>query len=296
MRRLLAALPAAGLLALALTAAPAAGPDAAAVKPVKLDKLSTGEDESDPFLASNGLALYYSAKVKDRWQLRVSTRRSVTQPWPAGKDVDGYFTEKAGNRGACLTAEGRYPQYLYFATNSDPTKGDERGDNYDIYVAVRQRAGVAFTAPTPVQGVCTAEDETDPWLAAGGRQLYFSRKTKEGWRVCVATGSGAGNFTDPKPVDLPAGYCHATLAPDGKTMYLQGPLEKDRWGLFRSRRTESGWGMPEALEQLNSAEASTGDLAPSLSRDGSLLYFASDRPGGNGGLDLWVVQTAQLKK
>ncbi|HJT77339.1 MAG TPA: hypothetical protein VJ739_09085 [Gemmataceae bacterium] len=294
MRRLVAVLPAVGLLALTL-AAPGA-PEAKPAKPVNLDRLNTKDDEDDPFLSSSGLTLYYAAKVKDRWQLHMATRRRVSQPWPAGAEVDGYFVDKADNRGACLTPDGRYPQYLYFATNKDPEKDDERGDNYDIYVTVRQRAGVAFTSPTPVQGICTAEDETHPWLAGGGRQLYFSRKTKDGWRVYVATGSGAANFTNPKPVDLPAGYCHATLTPDGKTMYLQGPLEKDRWGIFRSHRTESGWGKPEALDALNSTEAPTGDLSPSLSRDGKLLYFASDRPGGKGGLDLWVVQTAQLKK
>ena len=44
----------------------------------------------------------------------------------------------------------------------------------------------------------------------------------------------------------------------------------------------------------DSSDAPTGDLSPSLSRDGSLLYFASDRPGGKGKLDLWVIQTAKL--
>ena len=81
-------------------------------------------------------------------------------------------------------------------------------------------------------------------------------------------------------------------------MYLQGPLEKGRWGLFHSSRAsaKSDWTTPEPLEDLNCEEAPTGDKSPCLSRDGSLLYFASDRPGGKGGLDLWVVQTSQLGK
>ena len=37
------------------------------------------------------------------------------------------------------------------------------------------------------------------------------------------------------------------------------------------------------------------DRSPSLSRDGTMLYFASDRPGGKGALDLYVVRTAELK-
>jgi hypothetical protein len=40
----------------------------------------------------------------------------------------------------------------------------------------------------------------------------------------------------------------------------------------------------------------SGDRSPCLSRDGAMLYFASDRPGGKGGLDLWVIPTAPLRK
>ena len=50
------------------------------------------------------------------------------------------------------------------------------------------------------------------------------------------------------------------------------------------------------LEAVNDPEGKTGDRSPNLSRDGRLLYFASDRPGGKGGLDVWAVQTATLAK
>ena len=79
-------------------------------------------------------------------------------------------------------------------------------------------------------------------------------------------------------------------------MYLQGPLEGKRWGLFRSALTNGKWGEPEELKELNSAAGPTGDRSPNLSRNGAYLYFASDRPGGKGGLDLWYVSTAELNK
>src|SRR5262249_8990184 len=105
-----------------------------------------------------------------------------------------------------------------------------------------------------------------------------------------------GGFGKPRVLDLPPGFHHPTLTPDGKTLYLQGPLENGRWGLFRTTATFKGGSKPEPLDGLNSAAAPKGDLSPSLSRDGSLLYFASDRRGGKGGLDLWVVTTARLNK
>ena len=139
-----------------------------------------------------------------------------------------------------------------------------------------------------------------PWLTPDGKRLYFSRKEKDGWHVWTTSRqatTGAAGFTAPTQLkDLPVGFHHATLTPDGKTMYLQGPLEKGRWGLFVSAYDGKEWGKPEALDGLNHAEGKTGDRSPSLSRDGKFLYFASDRPGGKGGLDLYWIETAKLTK
>ena len=79
-------------------------------------------------------------------------------------------------------------------------------------------------------------------------------------------------------------------------MYLQGPLENNRWGIFRSVYESGKWSEPEEMKNLNHPGGKKGDLAPSLSHDGSMLYFASDRPGGKGKLDIWMVGTAQLTK
>ena len=137
-----------------------------------------------------------------------------------------------------------------------------------------------------------------PWITSDGKQLYFSRKTKDGWRVCVALrkdAAGPQGFGEPKLVkELPVGFHHATLMPNNKVMYVQGPLPKDRWGLFRSTLNGDMWSDPEPLGDLNDPEAPKGDLSPNLSRDGKTLFFASDRAGGKGGLDIWMIPTAGL--
>ncbi len=293
MHRFLPALPAVVLLALALYAAPADDPKPP--KPANLDKLNTPADEDEPHLASNGLSLYYSTNANKKIDMLVAQRGSASQPWPAGKPVLD-INSKGDTRSVFATPEGVYPQRLYFSTTKDLTKKDQRGDNFDLFFVTKQNARADFTFE---QGLpfCTAEDELHPWLGPQG-QMYFSRKTKDGWRVFVSNRpKGGGQFGEPVLLkDLPPDFHHATLTADGKTMYLQGPLEKGRWGLFHSSATATGWSMPEPLDDLNDAEGPTGDRSPCLSRDGALLYFASDRPGGKGGLDLWVMRTADLKK
>jgi len=111
---------------------PGKGPEP--LKPINFDQLNTAGDEDDPFPASDGLQMYYAANAKGKWDILVSSRRARTQPWPAGKLVEGFIRTEADDRSVFLTPEGRYPQYFFFATKKDKLQVA----NFDIYVAVRQ--------------------------------------------------------------------------------------------------------------------------------------------------------------
>ena len=59
----------------------------------------------------------------------------------------------------------------------------------------------------------------------------------------------------------------------------------DLWVSTR-RSVHNPWSTPENLgSPINTA---TFHLQPSLSHDGRTLVWASDRPGGVGGLDIWM--------
>jgi OOP family OmpA-OmpF porin len=114
----------------------------------------------------------------------------------------------------------------------------------------------------------------------------------------AATLQAGSKFTDwSTPMNLgPAvNTAYSDSAPavskDGLSLYLtsvrpgngaQG--EGDIWVSQRSSVDES-WGPPVNVLALNSEHT---DQAPALSRDGHYLFFASDRDGGLGGLDIWV--------
>jgi Tol biopolymer transport system component len=282
-------------MTLCLLVALVAVPARAEIKPANLP-VNTADDEDEPHVSSNGLKLFYTSNANKKFEVFLSSR-GETGKWTKGKlflDLDS----KANVRSVFLTPDGdkHLPQRLYFATDKDPTKKDEKGGNYDLYFITKQTPKSDFTFEEGLK-FCTEEDELHPWLTPDGNSLYFSRKTKGGWRVYVSTRpKDGGQFGDPALIkELPPEFHHATLMPDGKTMYLQGPLDKGRWGLFRSTLGARGWGKPEALKELNNAAGPTGDRSPCLSRDGEWLYFASDRPDGKGGLDLYVVREKLLK-
>jgi hypothetical protein len=282
------------LLALAL-GLPVLAPAADTTKrlePINLP-INTPADEDEPHVGDSSRTLYWLSLTRKDQILFHAQRRQVKDLWPKkGEEIDDYVKNKGDIRGVYAT-QGRYPHYLYFAAR------DREGKNYDLFAAMKLDERKVWSAPTPLMSVNTPADEVHPWLTSDGKALYFSRKTKDGFRVCVSTRtsvSGPGGWREAVELDLPADFHHATLSPDGKTMYLQGPLANNRWGLFTSTRTAKGWSKPEPIEALNDPQGKTGDCSPNLSRDGRLLYFSSDRPGGKGGKDIWVIQTAQLKK
>jgi hypothetical protein len=297
------------LLTVALAGVTLAAEEPRLVKPINL-AINTRDDEDEPHVASDGKTLYYSVKVKakgkekekegTRQAIAYTTRTATTRPWGKAHLFDDFFEAESEVRGVFLTPEGTYPQVMYFGLFASEKAEGSKG-NWDVVFGIRERAGKGVGPTRPLLTIDTTKDELHPWLTPGAAEIYFSRKTDDGWRVYVAERTNKADkkaipsFGDPVLIkELPANFHHATLMPDGKTMYLQGPLEKDRWGLFVSTKSNTGWSKPEPLTMLNHPDGKIGDLSPNLSRDGALLYFASDRPEGKGGLDIWVIATKEL--
>ena len=76
----------------------------------------------------------------------------------------------------------------------------------------------------------------------------------------------------------------AHVMADESLMVLTRRSSRGDTDLYVSTRSDRGWSTPEPIDSVNSPD---NELAPTLSPDGKRLLFASDRPGGPGGLDIW---------
>ncbi|MCB9426783.1 MAG: OmpA family protein [Flavobacteriales bacterium] len=111
-------------------------------------------------------------------------------------------------------------------------------------------------------------------------------------------------FVDVKPIESLNTKFHdgpGSITKDGKTFYysadsfLSKKYEKDterknkmgQVNIFVAKKEGSEWGKGEELP-FNSGGYSVSN--PSISADGKTLYFASNMPGGLGGLDIWKVE------
>ncbi|MEM6642953.1 MAG: OmpA family protein [Bacteroidota bacterium] len=99
--------------------------------------------------------------------------------------------------------------------------------------------------------------------------------------------SSARSISDNINTELNEGA--ATISADGRTMIFTACDRRDSKGscdLYISRKVGDRWSFPKNLG--NRVNSKYWESQPSLSADGRTLYFASNRPGGYGGRDLWV--------
>jgi hypothetical protein len=245
--------------------------------------INTEADEVDPFVSADGATLLYASDKAGSFDIHLSKR-----PFKTAKAL---LAQKDDDERSPFVYKG---VDIYFATNHIPDAKLKDLKNFDIVKKTGERA------PIPLIGISQAEDELHPWITPAGKELYFSRKTKEGWVLMVARGPTPGPIGEAKEVGFAPGFCNATLNGTATVMYVQGPLDKEgadkeRTGIFRSKRTSPAgkWSMPEPVEALNDETGKRGAMTPCLS--GERLFFASDRAGGKGGMDIWMVLTSKLK-
>lgn len=116
--------------------------------------------------------------------------------------------------------------------------------------------------------------------AALQEDFYYTVMGDSGWQKAVNIGA---------PLNTPGNEGALTLSVGGQFIYYTACNRPDGTGgcdIYYSYRGSRGWsrGMNPGAP-LNSAY---WESQPSLSSDGQTLFFVSNRPGGEGGMDIWV--------
>jgi outer membrane protein OmpA-like peptidoglycan-associated protein len=129
--------------------------------------------------------------------------------------------------------------------------------------------------------IFTSNRTDDPARAkanANYEDIYVSNKTSSGWTAPKLISAN---------VNIKYNDAAASLSPDGKTLFLY--YEEGEGDIYISTLNGDQWSKPEPLNK-NVNTAMFWETCASVSADGKKLYFASNRPGGIGELDLYVSQ------
>lgn len=113
-------------------------------------------------------------------------------------------------------------------------------------------------------------EDNKPW-----EDIFYSKKSGNTWARAQNLGS---------PVTTPTHESSLYLAPDGKTLYIY--LDEGKGDIFFSQQKNGKWTAPEPLPGI--INSSYPENSVSITEDGNTMYFASERPGGLGGLDIYV--------
>jgi outer membrane protein OmpA-like peptidoglycan-associated protein/Tol biopolymer transport system component len=146
-----------------------------------------------------------------------------------------------------------------------------------------------------IGAVNSRQNEYAPIISADGNMLIFTSNRGEGIKgqphaedIYVSYKKG-GAWGEPKmlgpTINSDQNDAAASLSPDGKTMFLYS--EEGAGDIYSSTFDGKEWGKPAPLNK-NINTAQYWETCASVSPDGKKLYFASNRPGGYGELDIYV--------
>lgn len=161
--------------------------------------------------------------------------------------------------------------------------------------------------PHRAEGVSSKHNEMLPFLTHDGQQFYYLREMpsstertfyareleQKQWRLFSSkrlndtTFSKGAELASPFNSGAPEGGVSITA--DGKELYYSiirnsgGYANSD---LYRVCRVDGVWQQPENLGLQVNGDRSW-ESQPTVSADGQTLIFASNRKGGQGGIDLW---------
>ena len=250
-------------------------------------ELSTPLNERGFSQSASGDTVFFAVRVGDGYvsALVMSVRRSGH--WGERQVLP--FSGRWFDADPSLSPDGRT---LYFSSNR-PVNGGAKKDQ-DIWAVERTPAG--WGEPRRLsEPVNSGVNETGPWAAADGT-LYFVSTRPGGLGaqdIWIAHPRGAGYEAENlgAPVNSAAAELWPAVSPDGALLIYTGIGRPDellgpgnayqRGDLYLSRRSAAGWSAPVHLPApINSSAA---ECCASFARDGSRLFYTSERGLVTGG-------------
>ncbi|MDB5211157.1 MAG: outer rane lipoprotein omp16 precursor [Sediminibacterium sp.] len=227
--------------------------------------------------------LYEKAKQKDSSYFLI-----YNLPYSINLAGQGKYEE-------ALAAVNRFLQYPKLNDRSFKS-AQYRKRTYEFavnYAAQHRDAHYDFAPVNLGDSVNTAASEYYPSVTVTDSLLVFTRQTGPAREDFIESRVNGSSFGKWKLIDgdinLETNKGALSVSQDGEWLVFAGQLSTQSYksfDIYISYYTPQGWSEPQSMgDNINTDSYETG---PTLSPDKRALYFVSSRPGGYGGLDLYV--------
>lgn len=265
--------------------------------------INTSDYEYFPALTADGSTFMFTRNVREGEGVDAPQQedffisKKVNNAWQTANPIPSVNTR--GNEGApTLSADG---QYMFFASciEMDGTYGSQDRKGYgscDIFYS--QKLNGKWTVPQNIGPVVNTRNwETQPSFSSDGKTLYFIRGqvSRDGIKnpdIYSSTIGDDGKFGEPvrlsNNINTPEGEESVFIHPDNQTLYFSSEGHPGMGGLdiyMSKRQADGSWGKAINLGYPINTFSNENSLLVDAS--GKLAYFASERAGGFGGLDIY---------
>lgn len=280
--------------------------------PINLGKgVNSQYDEYYPALTADDAELLFTRKIPDsrvrgignnpgvQEDFFVSLRDTTKNVWQNATGLAGNINTEYNEGAPTITADGKTMVFTACELYGDLDYGQDRVGfgSCDLFISYKENN--SWSKPQNLgKSINSAHWETQPSLSADGRVLFFIRGKRDRNRninnmeimfsVKSPDGTWSQAFPMPAPINTPENESSVHIHPDGQTLYFASTGHPGFGGedLFVTRIGENGeWTEPENLGYPINTSKNENSLL--VSSKGEIAYFASNRDGGNGGLDLY---------
>ena len=259
--------------------------------------------ENAPELSKDGLSLYFGSNRpggQGLQDLYVSQRSSPDAPWGAPINLGALVNSPFTDVGPHLSRDGHL---LFFNSGRPGGSGST-----DIWVSRRKNIHNDLAWEEPVNlGSPPNSARFDGAVSIWGPEFYFWRGTPDPAGAVAPTDGDiymsemtGQTFGEPMLVtELSSTTAHEqrpSIRFDGREIFLSsdragsmsqpgGVVREDIWVSLR-QGSGQGWEPPDNVGPV--VNSNFRDTQPALSKDGTMLFFLSDRQGPPGNLDIYV--------
>jgi len=257
--------------------------------------VNTASSDEHPAIAPSGLSLYFASDRPGGLggrDIYVSQRATLSSAWGAAQSLGATLNTSVNEVVGSISPDGRE---MFLNSNRPGGFGGA-----DIYLSTRTDPNNDFGWTTPVNlGAVvnsTLSDQNPNYFvdpATGAGTLFFTsdRNAAPNFKdVYQSTRNANGTFNPPALVNelnSAGDEAKTAISRDGLEIFIgSNRLDPAISSLFVSTRASvsAPWSPPVYVAVLNTAGSNT---QPMLSSDGTVLYFASNRTGGIGSVDVY---------